>query len=56
MIGRKNSKHYLHINDNAFFALTRVKLDRLEKGENPNTFDLASELIIKGAETVKNEN
>lgn len=56
MVVKKNAKHYFVINDKAYFALTRVKLDRLEKGECLTTTELLSELVLKGAEAVKNEN
>lgn len=56
MIGRKNAKHYFSINDAAYFALTRIKLEQLEKGKEVKTSDLLSKLVLKGAESFKNEN
>ena len=56
MIGKKNAKHYFCINDEAYFTLARINLERLEKGIHQTKSEILSELVLKGAEAVKNEN
>jgi len=55
VIGKKNAKHYFSINDEAYFALARVNLERLEKGIHQTKNEILSELVLKGVEALKNE-